>query len=322
MTEPVTLDRIEAAARRMRGVVRETPLLNAPLLDRIAGRQVYVKAESLQLTGSFKARGGWSAVSALPPGSLGVLAMSSGNHAQGVALAAARHGVAAVILMPADAPQVKIDNTKAYGAEVVTYDRATANRDAIAAKIAAERRLVLIPPYDHPDVIAGQGTIGLELARQAADLGPAPVLVPCGGGGMASGIALALEGHAPQLRLQTVEPAGFDDMARSLEAGKALRNPALSGSICDAILTPSPGRLTLPLLSRLAGPGLAVSDEQALRAVALAFHHLRLVLEPGGAVALAAALFQPDLPQVVICVASGGNVDPTVFAEALARFPA
>lgn len=248
--------------------------------------------------------------------------MSSGNHAQGVALAAARHGVAAVILMPADAPQVKIDNTKAYGAEVVTYDRATANRDAIAAKIAAERRLVLIPPYDHPDVIAGQGTIGLELARQAADLGPAPVLVPCGGGGMASGIALALEGHAPQLRLQTVEPAGFDDMARSLEAGKALRNPALSGSICDAILTPSPGRLTLPLLSRLAGPGLAVSDEQALRAVALAFHHLRLVLEPGGAVALAAALFQPDLPQVVICVASGGNVDPTIFAEALARFPA
>lgn len=314
-----TLSMIEAAAARMQGHIRQTPLLSAPLLDRLAGRRVLVKAENLQVTGSFKARGGWAAVSALPPGT-GVLAMSSGNHAQGVALAAAAHGVEAVILMPADAPAVKIANTRAYGAEVVLYDRATEDRDAIATRLSAERGLALIAPFDHAEVIAGQGTVGLEIAQQAGALGveKADVLVPCGGGGLSSGIALALEAHAPGLRVRTVEPEGFDDMARSLAANERLSNPATTGSICDAILTPAPGKLTQPILQRLAGPGLVVSDAQALQAMAEAFTHLRLVAEPGGAVALAAALFTKDLGDTVICVISGGNVDPALFAQTLA----
>lgn len=316
----MTLDDILAAEARLRGHVRRTPLLSAPLLDRIAGRRVLVKAECLQVTGSFKARGGWAAVSALPPGAKGVLAMSSGNHAQGVAWAAAAHGVAAVILMPSDAPAVKIANTRAYGAEVVLYDRATTDRDALASRLATERGLVLVPPFDHRQVIAGQGTVGLEIAEQAAEAGvtDAAVLVCCGGGGLSAGIALALAARAPGLRVQTVEPEGFDDMRRSLASGQWERNAAPTGSICDAILTPSPGRLTLPLLRGLAGTGLAVTDDQALRAVEAGFTHLRIVAEPGGAVALAAALFAPGLPDTVICVVTGGNVDPATFRAALA----
>lgn len=315
---------IEAAARRMQGHVRQTPLLHAPLLDRVAGRRIFVKAECLQITGSFKARGGWSAVSALSPEARarGVIAFSSGNHAQGVAYAAARHDAPCVILMPSDAPQVKIANTRAYGAEVVLYDRATEDRDAIGARIAGERGLSLIKPYDDAQVIAGQGTVGLELAEQAALAGitTAPVFVCCGGGGLSSGIALALATRASGLQVRTAEPAGFDDMARSLVSGHRQRNVALGGSICDAILTPSPGELTFPILSRLAGPGAVVSDDQALEAMALAFTHLRIVLEPGGAAALAAALFTEDLPDTVIAVATGGNVDPATFATALDRF--
>lgn len=314
-----SLDLIKAAAERMRGHVRETPLLEAPLLNRLAGRRVLVKAECLQVTGSFKARGGWSAVSALPAG-MGVLAMSSGNHAQGVAWAAAAHDLPAVILMPADAPAVKIANTRAYGAEVVLYDRATTDRNALAARLSAERGLTLVPPFDDPQVIAGQGTVGLEIAAQAraAGVSRADVLVCCGGGGLAAGTALSLQTHAPGLRVRTVEPAGFDDMARSLASGRRERNSTATGSLCDAILTPGPGALTLPLLQRLAGPGLTVTDDQALQAMAAAFTHLRLVAEPGGAVALAAALFTPDLPETVICTISGGNVDPDLFARALA----
>jgi threonine dehydratase len=315
---------IEAAASRMAGHVRRTPFLNAPLLDKAAGRRVFVKAECLQITGSFKARGGWSAVSALDPTARrrGVIAYSSGNHAQGVAYAAAKHGAPCVILMPSDAPQVKIANTRAYAAEVVLYDRATEDRDAIGARLAAERGLTLIKPYDDAQVIAGQGTVGLELADQVAEAGvsQAPVFVCCGGGGLSSGIALALEARAPDLQVRTAEPLGFDDMARSLTSGQRERNPALSGSICDAILTPSPGELTLPILSRLAGPGAVVTDDQALQAMALAFTHLRIVLEPGGAAALAAALFTEGLPDTVIAVATGGNVDPATFAAALKRF--
>jgi threonine dehydratase len=204
----------------------------------------------------------------------------------------------------------------------VLYDRATEDRDAIGAALAQARGLTLIRPFDAPEVIAGQGTTGLEIAAQAARAGidRAEVLVCCGGGGLASGIALALEAEAPGLRVRTVEPEGFDDTARSLALGTWQSNPAATGSICDAILTPTPGRLTLPILQRLAGPGLAVSDDQALRAMALAFAHLRIVLEPGGAVALAAALFAPDLPATVIAVATGGNVDPAVFIGALGRF--
>lgn len=318
------ITRIEAAAARLRGITRVTPLLNAPLLDRIAGRRVFVKAESLQLTGSFKFRGGWAAVSALTPQARarGVIAFSSGNHAQGVALAAARHNAPCVILMPSDAPGVKIANTRAYGAEVVLYDRAHDDRDAIGARLSATRGLTLIKPYDDPEVIAGQGTTGLEIAAQAAEAGvtEAEVVVCCGGGGLSTGIALALQARAPRLQVRTAEPQGFDDMARSLAAGHRLGNPHSTGSICDAILTPTPGALTFPVLQRLAGPGLVVSDDEALRAMAMAFSHLGLVLEPGGAVALAATLFRDSLGDTVICTASGGNVDPGLFRMALDRF--
>lgn len=314
---------IRAAAVRMPREIRRTPLLSAPGLDRLAGRRVLVKAENLQVTGSFKARGAWAALSALAPAerAAGVLAYSSGNHAQGVAWAAARHDVPAVIVMPRDAPAAKMEGTRALGAEVVEYDRARQDRDAIGTALARERGLALIPPFDHPQVIAGQGTAGLELAVQAAGAGvvAADVAVPCGGGGLAAGIALALAAEAPGLRVRTVEPERFDDMARALAAGASCTNAQTSGSICDAILNPAPGRLTLPVLSRLAGPGLTVSDAEALAAVAAAFRHLRIVLEPGGAVALAAALTRPDAfdGDTLIVVASGGNVDADMFARAI-----
>ncbi|HMO70746.1 MAG TPA: threonine/serine dehydratase [Paracoccaceae bacterium] len=325
LSAPPDMSDIRAAAARLAPVVRRTPLLSSPFLDAVAGRRVWVKAECLQHTGSFKFRGAWAAVSALPPGTAGVIAMSSGNHAQGVALAAARHGLAAVVVMPSDAPAVKIANTRALGAEVVTYDRFGADRNALAAGLAADRGLALIPPFDHPQVIAGQASVGLEIAEQAAGaaIARADVVACCGGGGLSAGIALALADRAPGLRLRTAEPAGFDDTARSLAAGRPMANTPGAVSLCDAILTPAPGRITFPVLARLAGPGLSVTDDEAMAAMALAFARLRIVLEPGGAVALAAALFRPDAfaGEDVIVVASGGNVDPGVFARALAAHP-
>lgn len=314
---------IRAARARIAGNLRRTPLLSAPALDAIAGRRVLLKAECLQVTGSFKARGGWSAVSAIAPEARarGVIAFSSGNHAQGVAHAAREHGVPAVILMPKDAPKAKIDGTRALGAEVVLFDRERDDRDAMGAALAEERGLTLIKPFDDALVIAGQGTLGLELAEQAKEHGvtSAEVLVCCGGGGLSSGVALALEAEAPGLRVRTCEPEGFDDVARSLAAGEIRRNDRLSGSICDAIVTPQPGNLTFPILRRLCGPGLAMSEDEVLRAMALAFRHLRVVIEPGGAVALAAALFRPEAltGDTVIAVATGGNVDAALYARAL-----
>lgn len=314
---------IEAAARRLDGHARRTPLLSSPFLDDIAGRRVFVKAECLQHTGSFKFRGAWSAVSALDSDARakGVIAFSSGNHAQGVALAARKHGVPSVIIMPLDAPRMKIDNTRALGAEVVLYDRATEDRDAIGAALSAQRGLTLIKPFDDVQVISGQGTTGLEIAEQAAgkNIAHADVLVCCGGGGLTSGIALALDSRSTGLRARPVEPAGFDDVTRSLATGSRQRNSALSGSLCDAIVTPTPGEITLPIMARLCGPGVVVTDAEAMRAVALAWSRLKIVLEPGGAVALAAALFHGEQIKTpdVICVASGGNVDPDIFARAL-----
>ena len=319
---PPTVSDVEAAARRLHGVAIRTPLLGSPTLDALAGRRVLVKAECLQLTGSFKFRGAFAALSGLPEAARarGVLAFSSGNHAQGVALAARMHGVPAVIVMPEDAPAVKIDGTRSLGAEVVLHARDGAvSREAIGDRLAAERGLTLVRPYDEPLVIAGQGSVGLEIAEQAAEAGvaEADVLVCCGGGGLTAGVALALEARAPGLTARPVEPQGFDDTARSLASGRREANPRASGSICDAILTPTPGEITFPIVRRLGGPGLAVSDEDALRAVALAARHLRIVLEPGGAVALAAALALPG-EGPVIAVASGGNVDPATLARALA----
>lgn len=320
----MNIDMIQAAQTRFEGKVRRTPLLSSPFLDDIAGRCVLVKPECLQHTGSFKFRGGWSAISALSDAAKakGVLAFSSGNHAQGVAFAAREHGVRAVILMPADAPKLKIANTRALGAEVVLYDRAAEDRDALGIQLAADRGLTLIKPFDEPQVIAGQGTTGLEIAEQAAQQGvtTGDVLVCCGGGGLTSGIALALADVAPGLRARPVEPVNFDDATRSLISGKIERNASTTGSICDAIITPAPGEITFPIMKNLCGPGIVVPDEDCLRAMAVAFTRLKIVLEPGGAIALAAALYHGDQIEgdAVIAVASGGNVDADIFAKALA----
>jgi threonine dehydratase len=324
-TEPeaVTGWDILSAADRIAGYVRHTPLLSSPFLDEIAGRRVLVKPECLQHTGSFKYRGARSALSAMPSADRrrGVIAYSSGNHAQGVARAAQEYGVPAIIIMPSDAPALKIANTRALGAEVVLYDRGREDRDALGAALAEERGLSLVKPFDDPRVIAGQGSAGLEIAADARALGieDAEVLVCCGGGGLTSGIALALEDQMPRFRVRPVEPEGFDDARLSLEAGRITGHGGPEKGLCDAILTPAPGRLTFPILSRLCGPGLAVSDEEALRAMALAFQRLKLVAEPGGAVALAAALFHGKEIEAdtVIVTISGGNVDAGTFARAL-----
>tara|TARA_R110002020_G_scaffold358559_1_gene570897 strand:+ start:50022 stop:50990 length:969 start_codon:yes stop_codon:yes gene_type:complete len=321
----MNINMIRAAAARLEGHALRTPLLNSPFLDEIAGRRVWIKPECLQHTGSFKFRGAYSALSALEPDvrAKGVIAFSSGNHAQGVALAARMHGTAAVIIMPSDAPQLKIDNTRALGAEVVLYDRARESRDEIGERLSTERGLTLIKPFDEPQVIAGQGTVGLEIAQDARALGieNADVIVCCGGGGLTSGIALALEADAPTLRARTAEPEGFDDVARSLDSGRIERNAALSGNICDAIITPQPGDLTWPVMQRLCGPGLVVSEDEVLRAMALAFLRLKIVAEPGGAAALAAALFRTEQIEGsdVIVTVSGGNVDPAMFTKALEK---
>ncbi|OWV81588.1 threonine ammonia-lyase [Rhizobium sp. R634] len=321
-----SIEMIVAARARLRGHARRTPLLSSPFLNEIAGRRLLVKAECLQHSGSFKFRGGWSAVSGLDPvvRARGVIAFSSGNHAQGVALAAKLHGVPSVIIMPSDAPKLKIGNTRAFGADVVLYDRANEDRDEIGARLSAERGLTLIKPFDEPLVIAGQGTTGLEISEQAEEEGirEAEVLVPCGGGGLTSGIALALEASAPGFRVRPCEPQDFDDTARSLASGRIERNASMAGSICDAIITPQPGNITFPILKRLAGAGIVVTEEEVLRAMALAFVRLKIVVEPGGAVALAAALFHGDAldGDNIVAVTSGGNVDAHIFAMALERF--
>ena len=322
----MNIELIEAANERLAGHARYTPLLSSPFLDEIAGRRVLIKAECLQHTGSFKFRGGWSAISmfSAEDGARGVIAYSSGNHAQGIALAAQKHGYPAVIIMPSDAPELKIENTRQLGAEVVLYDRATEDRDEIGNRLAMEHGLTLVKPFDNKYVIAGQGTCGLEIAEQAAEAGitDAEVLVPCGGGGLTSGVALALAARAPALTVRPVEPKGFDDVARSLISGKREENTQRTGSVCDAIVTPICGELTFPIMKELCGPGMVVTDDDCLRAMSDAFKRLKLVIEPGGAVALAAALYQGSDIQsdTVIVVVSGGNVDGDMFIEALEKY--
>lgn len=321
-----TIERINAAYDRVKQHARRTPLLSSPFLDDIAGRRVWLKAECLQHTGSFKFRGGWAAISALTDAerAKGVIAFSSGNHAQGVANAAAKHGTSAIIVMPADSPQVKIDNTRALGAEVVLFDRETEDREEVAARVNHNGSRILIKPFDNHEVIAGQGTVGLEIAEQAKEnnITDAEVLVCCGGGGLTSGIALALEANAPNFVTRTVEPIDFDDVKRSLISGKIESNERLSGSICDAVITQQPGNITFPIMHRLCGAGIAVGEDDCLRAMTLAFERLRVVIEPGGAVALAAALFHGDELNTddVIALASGGNVDKSMFTKALTEF--
>jgi threonine dehydratase len=322
-TVTVTLKEIQDAYQRIESHIVKTPLLNSPRLDAIAGRTLWLKAEPLQVTGSFKFRGACSAVSALSSEVLerGVVAYSSGNHAQGVALAAKIWGARATIIMPHDAPLNKVANTEAYGARVIHYKRGVESREAIGKQLATEEGLHLIKPYDDPHVIAGQGSIGLELADQLREAGAkaGSLLCCCGGGGLSAGLATALQSLAKDITLHTVEPEGLDDTARSLSLGERVTNATERGSICDAIVTPTPGELTFPVLKRYAGPGFAVSDSAVLNAMKVAFDTLKLVIEPGGAVALAAALDPATLPddQELVVVASGGNVDERVFQQAL-----
>jgi threonine dehydratase len=318
------LTEIHAAAEKLAAVAVQTPLLQAPALDRRTGGHVLIKAEMLQRTGSFKFRGAYNKISRIAPAlrHKGVVAFSSGNHAQGVAAAAQLLNTPATIVMPADAPAIKIENTRGYGASVVLYDRDTGDREAIAAEIVARTGATLVRPYDDPDIIAGQGTIGLELVRQAEALGCRLdlVLTPCSGGGLMAGCATAVKALSPQTRLMTVEPQDFDDMARSLASGHRQTNKPGRRSICDALMSPTPGILTFRINQRLTEAGLAVSDAEVQQAMAFAFRELKLVVEPGGAVPLAAVLSGKveAAGQTIALVLSGGNVDAATYTAALA----
>ncbi|HXZ01327.1 MAG TPA: threonine/serine dehydratase [Stellaceae bacterium] len=315
---------LRAAAGRLDGRAVRTPLLEAPLLNARLGLRLLVKAETLQWTGSFKFRGAMNTLLQLDERQrrAGVVAYSSGNHAQGVAAAAQLLGIPATIVMPADAPAIKVANTRGYGAEVVLYDRWGESREAIGARLAAERGASLVPPYDDARVIAGQGTVGLEIAAQAAALGARldALVVPASGGGLVAGCALALAAESPATRVYSAEPEAADDLRRSLAAGERLANDPAARSICDALLAPMPGEITFAINRRLLAGGLAVSDTEVLRAMAVAFAELKLVVEPGGAAALA-AVFAGRLDakgKTVAVVASGGNVDRETFIRALA----
>jgi threonine dehydratase len=320
---PPTYTDITAAAERVAARAVRTPLLENPALNDTVGGRILLKAETLQRTGSFKFRGAFNFVSQLDAAQRrrGVVAYSSGNHAQGVAAAAALLGVPATIVMPADAPAIKLDNTRALGATVVTYDRHSEPREEIAAGLAGKSGATLVPPYDHPWTIAGQGTVGLEIAAQAAEIDamPAAVLVCCGGGGLTAGIATVFAEAAPATVIYTVEPTGFDDTARSLAAGARLANQPAAHSICDALLAPTPGALTFSINQRLVTGGVAVSDDDVRQAMIFAWQTLKLVVEPGGAVALAAALSGAVdcTNRVSAVVLSGANVDAAFYSEVL-----
>jgi threonine dehydratase len=319
-------DRIEAAARRIAGEAVRTPLLRSPDLESLTGAaRIFIKPEMLQRTGSFKFRGAYnklSAAKAADPALQRVVAYSSGNHAQGVAAAAGLLGLGATIVMPQDAPQAKIRNTRKLGAEVVLYDRWRQSREEIAADIAQREAALIVPPYDDPEVMAGQGTIGLEIAQDLAAQGlQADVaLAPCSGGGLIAGVATAIRHFFPAALLYAVEPVGFDDLARSLAAGTWVANTEGPVSICDALMAKQPGKLTFPVHRALLAGSLAMSDEVALDAMAFAFDRLKLVMEPGGALALGAVLSGAlDLRgKVVAVVCSGGNVDAAMMQRALA----
>lgn len=315
---------VDSAAALIDGVAILTPLLPVPALDRDGRGPILVKFEGAQHTGSFKFRGAYNRLARIPVADRGkgVVAWSSGNHAQGVAAAARLLGMPATIVMPADAPAVKYRNTIALGAEVVSYDRLTESREEIATALAEARGAVLVPSFDDPHIIAGQGTIGLEILSQAAALGQriARVLCCCGGGGLISGLATALKAADPAIEIYAVEPENFDDTARSLASGTRQSNPAGARSICDALLAPTPGTLTFPINRALLSGGLSVSDAEVEAAMRFAFDHMKLVAEPGGAVALAAAI-RDDLPDVegaTVVIVSGGNVDPAHYAAILA----
>ncbi len=322
-TLAINYQSIITASQRIKGHAVITPLLESPLLNQQLGGRVLFKAENLQRTGSFKFRGAFNKLSKLAQAQqlTGVVAYSSGNHAQGVAAAAAHFSVPATIIMPADAPQIKIANTKALGAKVVLYDRHTEDREAIGQHLAQLHQLTLIPPYNDADIIAGQGTLGLEAAHQLEALGLVPdqAIGPIGGGGLITGSATALKHHFPLISLWGAEPAGYDDAARSIVAGQRLSNNNPPASICDAIVTPTVGDVTFPMMQHYLEGAKAVDDEHVLTAMALCMQQLKVVVEPGGCVGLAAILngHLNVKDQTTLVILSGGNADPAMLGLAL-----
>jgi threonine dehydratase len=319
----VTADDVLAAAARLEGHAAATALIRSPALDERVGAPVLIKPETLQRVGAFKFRGAYNRLAQLSAQTRkgGVVAFSSGNHAQGVALAARLLGMPAVIVMPADAPAVKVEATRGYGAEIRFYDRATEDREAIAQAIANERGAVVVPAFDDPHIIAGQGTVGLELARDAAALGLELELaaLPVGGGGLIAGSALALKASSPATEVWGVEPEAYDDTRRSLAAGARVSVSPGVRTLCDALESPAPGKLTFPIIARTVSGVAVVTDAEVAEAMRYAFATLKLVVEPGGAAALA-ALLAAKLPLrggPVAVVLSGGNVDPALFARVI-----
>lgn len=319
--ELVELRDIEAAADRLRDIVVRTPLISSHALDEIAGGTVLLKAECLQRTGSFKIRGAYNLLSQLSPeqASRGVVAFSSGNHAQGVAAAGSMLGIETTIVMPEDAPPAKIENTRRLGGTTVLYDRHSGDREAIAREIAAERDCEVVPSFDHEDIITGQGTVGLEIMQQCDELGVSPdqVLINCSGGGLSAGCAVAIRSLSADTSVHTVEPAGFDDTARSLLAGRREQNETPATSICDALQVETPGKITFAINKEILSAGLVVTDKEVREAMRFGFQHLKLVIEPGGAAALAAVLSEriATRDKVTVVVLSGGNVDVKLFAS-------
>jgi threonine dehydratase len=317
------IDDIQAAAQRLKGVALRTPLLESERLNDRAGVRILLKCETFQPIGAFKIRGAWNLMSQLSEDerARGAVAFSSGNHAQAVAWSGRRLGMRTTIVMPADAPPVKIKNTRALGAEIVLYDRVAEDREAIAAKIVDQTGASIVPPFDHPDIIAGQGTVGLEITEQCAELGVVPdsMFVPCSGGGLIAGCAIALKHAHPGMQIYAAEPDKFDDTAKSLLAGTRVAVPAGSTSICDALLTPTPGVLTFAINRKVLAGSLMVTDQDVRNAMYIAFSDARLVVEPGGAAGLAAALgVSAQYTGRTICVVlSGGNADPALFADIL-----
>ncbi|HPQ94355.1 MAG: threonine/serine dehydratase [Thiothrix sp.] len=309
------MDAIRQAARRIEGEAVHTPVLESALLNQVLGCRVLLKAECLQRTGSFKFRGACNRIRALTPEerARGVVAYSSGNHAQGVAAAAQALGVSATIVIPRDAPVLKIDNTRGYGARVILYDRYTESREAIGQEIARQEGRILVPPYDDAAIIAGQGTVGLELAGELTHLGVMPdaLFCPCGGGGLVAGVSLALQHLLPSVSVFAAEPEHFDDTRRSLLAGERVSNDSQQRSICDSIITPTPGELTFAINRRTLAGAVVVPETAIRAAMRLAFTHLKLVVEPGGVAGLAAVLdrLEDYRGKTVVVVLSGGNVD-------------
>jgi threonine dehydratase len=315
-TQPITFDDVLAARERLRGVANHTPVVTSRTLDELAGRQVFLKCENLQRGGAFKFRGAYNTISQLSAEARerGVLAFSSGNHAQGVALAARLLGAPAVICMPSDAPAVKVAATRGYGAEVIFYDRLKDDREAFARHIAEERGMALVPPFDHPHIMAGAGTAALELIEDAPVLDA--VLVPIGGGGLIAGSAIAIHSVRPEARVFGVEPADADDTLQSLRAGERVRIVP-PRTVADGLRPVMPGALTFPLIQRHVADVLVVTDGEILEAVRFALLRLKLVIEPSGAVPLAAVLagrLPADVRRVGL-ILSGGNIDPPVLTE-------